>query len=91
MIRILCYYLFLRTTEYSLQFTITEDCKRYFKMMGFVIYTAYIEVFLNAIYADPNNTKKVTLIANTPKPRQKPLYFCKNLFKTLGYFSNFFS
>lgn len=73
----LCYYLLLRTSEYSEQFHITDDVRKYFKLIGLVIYTSYMDMFEEAIIADPGNIEEITLLGNIPTARQTPLYFCK--------------
>lgn len=45
LVRILCYELLNRTGEYSKEFSITNEMHLYFKMMGLIIYLAFMDIF----------------------------------------------
>jgi hypothetical protein len=89
LVRMLCYFMLFRTTEYSIQYDIPEEVEKYFKLIGLIIYTSYMDQFVNSIQPDPGNIEEITLHGAPPTPRTKPLYFCKYFFPIL--LNNFFS
>lgn len=85
-VKMLCFHLFFRTYEYHSTVELDKNCKRYFKLIGLVIYTAYIELFLEKTPANPDNINEITMINEIPGIITSPLYYSipyifTNLFK----------
>ena len=77
LINIMVYNLFFRTDEYSKGFEVSAEAKRYFKLMGLVIYHAFIELYYQKIRADPDNVAVITQLVNIPTKTNTPLYYSK--------------
>ena len=66
LIRMLCYYLLFRTSEFSREFEMTIEFQKYLKLIGLVIYTSFIDQFEETIQPDPGNIEEITLLGNAP-------------------------
>lgn len=78
LVKMLCFHLYFRTYEYHTQAEISPECKRYFKLIGLVIYTAYIELYYERLPANPDNIQDITMINEVPQIRKEQLYYSKN-------------
>lgn len=77
LVRVLCYELLNRTGEYSKEFQVTEEMHVYFKMMGLIIYVAYMDTFELSLSPIKGNTESITAGITKPNFKRAPIYFCK--------------
>lgn len=77
LIRALCFELLNRTGEYSKEFQVTEEMHVYFKMMGLIIYVAFMDTFELSLSPVVGNTEAISAGVSKPSYRKAPMYFCK--------------